>query len=635
MNLKRTLYRKLSKGRGIQLLGLIGFALFCYLLFWGISAVFYQNEFRWKDIVSLFLDPGVFGESGPHEGFRLVVTLFGVFLVAALLTSVIFSVFENMAESYRNGNVRYCFKNHVLILGANHMLLDMLNILKDPKNEYEDYRDRQIVIMTTQPVGQLRARIEAYFGKDKFLNRITYYYDERDEERNLKEANADKAYAIFVIGEDSEDNHDAINLKCLKGLKSVCSNAGSFIHCHIVMDEPTTMRIFHYATGSEQEDKNQKLLIDIVNSLEYEAERVLTSEAIPRIDREGIKPNSNEYVHLIIFGMTPTGQAFATAAANLMHYPNWREGNNSSVITFIGENIWETVNEFKSRFTNMFDLSYSKYMRLDRNGKTFETISEPDLQTYDDILDIKWQFIDSSPFNPTLHTLLCNWANDERQLLSLAICQGSSTRNTDIALNLPKAIYCKDKNIPIFVHIDDYDEAIEKAAATGQFGNVCQFGAASSSIFLDPLFKNRTEKGMRVNWIWAKKFGKKTGDAQSAWYAEIETKKLSSIYSAVYASAVLKKYSDEGIITDEEGLCRLEHRRWFMSQFLRGYQAPTKAEILKMCENSEEKKNYKDKKFIHHDMVSYDKLPEEEKNKDRALIINLNYIMKLGHLQLD
>lgn len=639
---KRFFYGKLSEGRGVQLLIVTGLIIVLFLLFWGVSALFWCDEFKWQDIIAHFLDPGVFAGPGEHDWFRLIITIVGVFFCAALLTTAVINIFENIGESYKKGEARYRMRNHVLILGANHMLIGMLNKLRDAEDEYQG---RQIVIMTTQSVEHLRDRIEAYFGDDRFMKRISYYYDERDELNNLQEANADKAFSIFVIGEDGEDNHDAINLKCLQNLQLICLKADKPIHCYVVMESLTTMRIYDYT--SESDNSHSKLLVDVIHADEYEAERVLTSDQFPGLDRSfgkdgkpmpGIGPHSEQHAHLVIFGMGQMGQSFAIAAANLMHFPNFKDGKNRSVITFVGENIRETVEEFQSRFTNLFELSHSQFISYDGEGKEHVRERHPQINEYDDFLDIEWTFIEASPFHPAVRNRLSAWAKDSSQSLSLAICYGSSTTNTDIALNLPQEIY-RTGHIPIFVHIQDFDNAIEKAKLTKRFGELRQFGAASTAVLLDPLFQERTRRGMRVHRLWDQQFNKdeegnpkhNNSNDEDIWYGSDckEVDKRSSIYSAVSVKIKLRSFGIDSERLDRNSLpqntfnllCEVEHRRWVLSEFLMGYRAPARGE----------KANKKD--YTHPDMIPFDKLTEEEQKKDLVIIDNLSYIIN-GHKQI-
>ena len=161
MRLHRKIDGLLSEGRGMQLIWLVIILVVSFLVFWGISEfIFRDGFFQWQDIVALYLDPGVFAGAGRHDLFRLFITLFGAFFFAAMLISVVSNIFENISDSYKKGETRYRFENHILILGANHMLIGMLAKLRERFREDDAYREIHIVIMTTQPVEALRDRLK-------------------------------------------------------------------------------------------------------------------------------------------------------------------------------------------------------------------------------------------------------------------------------------------------------------------------------------------------------------------------------------------------------------------------------------------------------------------------------------------
>ena len=649
----RKLDSLLSKGKGQQLFWLIAFLFLAFLVFWGVSALFFPGSFKWQDILAMFLDPGVFGGAKEHDFFRLCLTLFGLLFFTVLLISVVSNIFENISESYKKGESRYRLKDHVLILGANHMLAGMLTRLRE---RWKQDKKLEIVVMTTRPVEDLRDRLDAYFGDSAFMKHVSLYFDERDEPDNLRKAYADKASAIYVIGEEGEDNHDAVNLKTLEALKAVCKdseyirmNPSHVISCCVVMESQTTMGIYHYSKASDNE-AGGNLHVDIVNANEYEAEQVLAGESFPCIDRsvspdgevvDGIGPDAEQSVHLVIFGLTQTGRAFATTAANLMHYPNFKDGRHRSKITFVGEHIRKPMDDFIARYEGMFRQSHSTYVRFDENDVPVVRTTAPDGR-YDDCLDIEWQFIDAHPSSPHVREFLREWCDDPSQALNLVVCYGASGENTAIALHLPKEVYELRRRIPVFVHIREFNEVIEKAGRTGQFGHLHPFGAASMQKS-DPLFERRATLGERVNFIYNQKGyqSRKYGSPEEAWYSADcpEWGKLSSIYSGIASFSKARSIPSalSGEMTDAEidALCELEHRRWMTAEFLLGYTAPDKAEkeaLIALRETDKEafkaeKKQRKNDLYRHYDMIPFDDLSKGDKDKDYVIVNNIRYIL--------
>ena len=655
MQLKRKIDGLLSEGRGMQLIWLAIILIVSFFIFWGISEfLFKDGVFKWQDIVALYLDPGVFAGAGQHDFFRLFITLFGAFFFAAMLISVVSNIFENISESYKKGETRYHFENHILILGSNHMLIGMLAKLREKSQKDPEYKNKQIVVMTSQPVEILRDRIEAYFGDPTFMRSLTIYFDERDQESNLKQAYSDRAASIFIIGEDGEDNHDAVSLKCLETLKKICQessflmrNKSHIISCCVVFDSQTTMGIYHYTNQSDNA-LLQNLHIDIINANEYEAEQVLASKSFPSIDRSintngdvvpGISPDSEQSVHFVILGLTEMGRAFATTAVNLMHYPNFKNGKHRSIITFIGEDIRVPMDNFCSRYDELFKMSHKTYIKCGAGNDPIIQKQGPE-DGYEDFLDIEWRFIDAHPSSTSVRQMISNWCKDKSQSLSFAVCYGSSSENTTIALHLPREVYNKNMKIPIFVHIRDYNELLDKAQETGQYGNLFPFGAAST-LKSDPLFEERAKLGKRINFIYNQKYGKmKYSSEEEAWYSELcaEWEKLSSIYSGIASYGKSRSFPStlDGVLTDSEidSLCELEHRRWIFAEFLLGYSAPRieeKNELIAKRESDKklfkQEKEQQKKEYHHYDMIPFESLSSDDKNKDYIIINNIRYIL--------
>ena len=92
------------------------------------------------------------------------------------------------------------------------------------------------------------------------------------------------------------------------------------------------------------------------------------------------------------------------------------------------------------------------------------------------------------------------------------------------------------------------------------------------------------------------------------WYRLSEADKTSAIYCA--NALPLRKRCFE--ISDDDILLReAEHRRWMMSMLLMGYRSgPTD-----------------ERTFTRHDIIPFDRLPEDMKTKDLYILENAEYIM--------
>lgn len=637
-----------------QLFTLAAILTASFFIFWGVSAMFFPGDFKWQEIIALYLDPGVFDSySDKHTWFPLIITFVGIFVFTALLITVFTNVFSNISESYKKGERRYKgLRGHTLILGANRMLIGMLTELR------RDSSTNDILIMTSSPVEELRDKVEAYFGDKKFMRRLTFYFDERNNEANLQEACARNAKDIFIIGEDGEVDHDSVSISCCEKLEVVCKDSPNPVHCFLVLDNQSSAEIYHYHTGKFSQDT--QLQVDVVDIKEYVAEQTLlgqNGENQLSIDGHGIKPETEQYIHFIVSGMTPMAKAMALTAAHLCHFPNFdsRTGARKTVITFIDSDIKRKRDIFVSEHQNIFMLSHYSDLSFDSEGKMSVKAHTPDKE-YGDFLDVVWEFVDADISSPEAKAYLTTAAADSAQQLAVAICQESQEDNMSAALHLPALLYDQSKNIPIYVHLWEQGDAITKANATGQFGHIYCFGTGTSAD-KDPLFKKRLERGQRVNYVYCTmnennpQFDKNR--SVQLWYANKESDKFSSIYCANSLKIKQNSFGDD-LSAIGTSLYEVEHRRWVLSVLLLGQKAypakkrtalksvilnernrfpdKGKREILENGERVspqwEELRNLSKSVFLHIDIDSYEGLvDEEEKDKDAMLMLNSAFIL--------
>ena len=662
IQLKRKFEEVLSEGRGKQLLWLLIVIVAILLVFGAIAAfVFKDGSMVWQDLIALFLDPGCFGGAGAHDFFRLTVSLLGLFLFSALLISVVSNIFENIAESFKLGFSRYHHRDHVLILGGGHQLISMIFALID---EDRIHKDEDIVVLTTQSVDDLRSKLFSLpfldEAKEKALRRrLTLYYGDRDNENNLTRKDlAKNAKSIYIIGEDNEEEHDSINIRCCKMLQSICGAGGDRdIKCYMVLTDSSSVDVYKYVSNAETLN-GSNLKVDIIDANEYIAEQVLVADhdgkyeiQYPKIDYRsislvneqfkeipGIRQNDENHVRFVIAGFTDMARSMALTAAHICHFPNFGKGKRRTVISFVDKDMSSKMKSFICSLDNLFTLSHYSYISFDAEGDEMVSHHDPDRQ-YGDFLDIEWEFIDEDISSPGVRSLLNKWSSDKTCSLSLAICMPNQADNAFAALHLPKIIYAK--GYPIFVHQHNYGDILKVAKSTGQFGNLHAFGMASN-IQDDPLFESRSTNGQRVNFIYNQEYGDpKYPDMRTAWFTIPEAHKFSSIYCANGMRVRERSFDISKLNEDERSsMYEVEHRRWMTSALILGYSPVPKTVLDKWKEErlssdeslrdkaKEEYKTNKNKRFIHYDITPYDELIPSEQEKDKVILDRISFILQ-------
>lgn len=545
--LKRKFNKILTHGTGSQLLLLLFIVALFFLFFLLISAIFGWG-YGWQEIIAMFLDPGGFGGSGEHDGFRLVVTLVGILLFSTLLISVFNNIFDNISESAKTGAIRYRVRNHILILGSNHHLYPMLNAL------FEEGGKQDIVIMTKGDVEALNTQITNRFSNKRFINRILLYQGAWDTLEELSTAYPQYAEKIYIIGEGDSEN-DSTNMRCYNLLKGICKTSKKPIHCFVMMENGSTFDMFMRGKSCLSTDK---LKIDIVNTREYAAEQVLTDDSFLPV----IKAGDPHYSHFVVLGTSGMAKAIAFTAAHNSHYPRINGAIRHTRISIIGTDMRSWMDNLAASRPGLF--LRSRYTYIAPDGTEERHLPEKDF------LDIEWEFIDMSDASPQARKMLESWASDhEHQYLRIAICHDRQAECIASLLHLPPVIYDKQHPTPICIYLEEGCETALSAIETGEYGIVKPFGPAMGSAN-DPLFKSRSERGILLNGIY--NVGNKGVDhyqLEEAWYNGSETDKFASTYCA---NALNFRWFNFDTKSDREPIYEAEHRRWMTTKLLMGLE---------------------------------------------------------------
>lgn len=654
--------RAFSRGWGRQVVFLGGLLLVVLGVWIFIVWLCNYGQFSTKSlvrIVELILDPGSFqgseafvdqSKGGVPVVIQLLITLSGAVVFTAMMITVIGNIVNNRIEDFKKGRVRYDFDDHILVLGANAMLSNMIKEFIRT-NEHES---RKIVVLTTQDTEKLHDKmLSSNPGFDDVID-ITWLNGSRTVEETLRNVQVSEAHSIYILGEDDETDHDSINLITWNLVRELCKDVQSEMECYLVVDRISTYHIFPF--GEKMTDTH--LHLNIINPLESWAQRVLVSreyetgkkkEFFPPIDGEdGIRADSRETVRFVIFGMTQMSYVMATTVAHIAHFPNFlNDPSKKTKICFVAPDIREEMNFFLGHYDNLFRLSYAKYISWKAGEKRIEQIRTPE-ERFGDFLDVEWEFIDSSIETEEIRTQIGQWINEDTEKLSLAICMNDPRANLAAALYLPDSIY--QHRIPVFAYQPQSGEVLRYAHNTDRYSNVYPFGMKEESY--DPLFNRRVAKAKRINYLYHLQNNQQqytgmgsTSELDKYWNMNNQyVYRFSNLYATVsiptkLRSVGLKQESlsgDEGL-TDAQimTLAKLEHNRWNMERLLLGFSPVEKderEEINRMLvENPSEGKARKkalQAKYFHKDIAPYEELPDSSKEYDTAIVSNILDVVK-------
>lgn len=368
----------------------------------------------------------------------------------------------------------------------------------------------------------------------------------------------------------------------------------------------------------------------------------------PLLDRNPICYDTDQTVHLVVFGTSPQAEALAVNTALTAHFPNYcRDSRLRTRITIIGHPVTGFRSRMLQRFRHLFEHCYHRVLDLDENNPQC-TLHRPIYEkTRKDFVDIEWEFVNGDVDNDAVRQKLTEWANDERQQLTVAMCHADETQNLMAALDLPETVYTQD--VPVLCHT--HEESLLENIANGHRHNIFAF---SGDICRLATLQTLKQMAMRVNYVYNHCFNLSPDEPVTApaiinetemisqWSSlGSYTKQCSCLFNAMTLGT---KMHSVGISPSEwesyyalskeeiEVLAEVEHNRWGVEELLLGYRPVTDAE-QQLVESDIEKKRALRQQKIHYDLRSYEDLRVDVTGKnvnvyDKALTQGIPLIIK-------
>lgn len=608
---------------------------------------------RLRRVVELMLDPGVFAGSNEvpmmPELWQLVITLCGAVVFLALVINAFGNVVDNRVEAYRKGLVRYRFSDHVVFLGANEVIVGMIDHLAT----VEKFRKKKFVVFSSEDCESVRDNVISHLNEEARKLDITFLYGERNDEESLYGIYIDKASHIYIAGEDNEPEHDSISMECWNIIKKIRKEAalerpGMKAKCYLVLDRQSSTWVFNKMNA----DPASGIETNVIDTLESLAQRVLVNpkpdgdrKAPPTLDGpEGIRYESDRTVHLVILGMTQMSSAMAMTAAHLCHFPNYlRDNSKKTVITFIAPDAKQEMAFLKGRYAHLFRLSEYEYHE---EGQEKPECNRPER----DFLDVKWEFVKGSVEQDWVRDLLLKYyaahkAGTER--LTLAVCGNDAESNIASALYLPEEFYAKNlesgcDEVTILVYQPVSGERITTACTkTYRYSNLYPFGQHDDSY--DPSYRARLLAAKKINYLYDQCYEKKyegmpdkTGYhvLDEHWHGKSFLERASSMYSA---NSIYMKLRSVGLSPDSPKdklepfvnmLSEVEHNRWDIERLILGVSDLTPQQQALADADPALYKHWKKDLHMNRNIIPFDELESSAKEYDEVIVRNMIDVVK-------
>lgn len=630
------------------------FALFFILIQWGdktdnITENLWQLYYNFSDSnQQVSIDSAL----GWRRGIMALATFWGTIIFGGMLISTLSNMLERRVELYRNGLTHYSLKNHIVVIGA------APNAIGTVKRLLNTEKDTIIAVLTMSDVDELRRSLNAQLG-DEAMKRIVLNYGSRDSIEDLTDICIDTARKVYVFGEDSEVDdkeqiHDSLNIECVKIISELRKGCAEVLPCIVAFDYLATYHIYQYADLEDDVKHTVKFIPYNFNELwahkmfvgvQYNNEIQKQALRTPLDYRPIMSENSEDYVHLIVIGLSRIGEAVALEAARICHFPNYQ--HRKTKITIIDSNMDVEMDLFKQKCGELFNLCRWSYTDVhnaynNTSGGIIDKYRHLITNTNDeDFVDLEWNFINGFDANKAVRDYIENSVNDPHAIATIAVCLNETHRSLQAAMNLPNIVY--EKLIPVLVNQRQSDSMIQALKVGARYAHLWPIGILSED--LEDQLTTLIHYGKRINYIYNYYYTNGSSPesidesvASDQWEDVRISKRWSNIYSAASIWTKLRSLMGSDTIEPRkpqieehiEILAQMEHNRWVVEELLLGYRPVNQQEDLAI-DNNKTLKSVMKQQYIHYDIRPYEGLKTDEhgndvRENDKLIVRNIHLI---------
>jgi hypothetical protein len=646
-----------------QLLWLTGFTALVFGLLYLPAR--YLGNLTIYDYVFAFINPASTFKSefpDPDKQWVLFFGCAGMILLGGLLISVFNNIMQRRIEKVNDGRVYYRFKKHTLIIGYNRMCLNLINQLAEKRGSALN-----IVLQTTRNVPEVRHELFSYLDR-AIESQITIVLGSRTSGEDLEKLYPAEAEEIFILGETGEYDHDALNIECMTIIAGLLpSDAKRRKKCHVLIEYQSTHAIFQRKGPDEITRHNidfqpfnfhetwaKKVFVDG----EYKSPAMSAPIRYTPLDRQPIRFDSEETVHLLIVGMSPMGIALGIQASHICHFPNFiRDKRKKTRITFVDANADREMNFLQGRYPALFD-------EIDWSYADIEMPESPsgNCNSKEKFTGIEWHFVKGRVEHPLVRQQIREWSSEPDIYLTIAVCIEHPPASIAAGLYLPEEVYAK--RIPVLVLQQSSHVTLSLLEKDFKYGEVRAFGMLDNCFNLQEL---EDRLPMLANYVYDEFYNtdkvpslehltaEEENDIRQRWAGLKTVKKWSNRYHANMLKIKQRSFDIDGLaeLTEKdyseqiERLSEVEHNRWNIEELLMGYRPSTPEEHAEIEDDINEYYRLKDsdaagnrdtkldtyKSVCVHDFICpYENLGKDKKRNareyDRAISIASPHLLK-------
>ena len=476
-----------------------------------------SNLPEWLLPLYLLIDTNAFNNlyiNGVH-GWALVFSsltfLFGAFIFNGAIIGIITNAIEQRVTKHRRGHIYYLNSGHYIIMSYDDMVPSIVNYI------FEKDDKALILILSSNEADTIREKLQRTFNEDK-LNQIIINYGFRTSENFFKNIHLESSEQIFIVGDRSLPDHDAMNVECVDKIRHYLTQPGitqrpkritcvfedldtySAFKTTEIFDNVSDLGIefipYNYYTGWAKQVFVKRIYKDMDAPGKEHKYAAVFGKGYSKESENALTKDDPKYVHLVFVGTTNLAVAFAMEAAQILHFPNFNQDNRLRTrITFIDLNADIEKDEFITRNRHFFQVQSYYYRDLSKDANVtkevigYKTYKEHVYYNSDEhvlykekygykpndsnFLDVEFEFIKGDVFSYRVQDEIRRWSEDnESQYLSIFLAQSNQRKNFALAMNMPDNVY--DNAVPIFIRqnrsdnfVTDLREADRKKGADG------------------------------------------------------------------------------------------------------------------------------------------------------------------------
>lgn len=590
------------KGQLTWLLAIM-LAVYLFLVLFSCFGIFYdsgaaEGPGRWYDVMMILLGTGK-ESNAAHTPLVLLVSLLSMIVFSGMLISVISNLLQRRVDNYRAGKTTYSVSCHIIVLGYNKGLPSLVQkvCIKHPQS--------YVLLMCGRKSSQLRDWLRA--NLDDNADRVIVMNGDINASDDLERlCLQNKPKEIYVLGDEDDSGHDDSVLESIEKLSALIPDEDT-TDCYVQVNSSSMFALLQkveFCKDACGEQIYKNIIFHPFNFNEIWAQKVLSLTSLDGsgyrpLDGTGIGRNSKKRVHLIIAGMTDLGKSLAINASQVLHFPNFKEGDLSTYtrITFIDQRVDELGERFRNRYQIMFQLARWKSgdcwhdpLSDEKSGSPYKHLGP------DNFIDVEWEFIQGDAAQGHVRDYLSEACNSKGSLTTVALCYDDSDRNLAVCMSLPEAVIEGRSLNMVLVRQKESDVAIgllnrmpgdwSKVRAFGMMKECYEenllsddFGKLVNALYTygtADVLTPATENARQIEEAWARvSILDKWASNYSANMLFVKLRSLGFDATNISRSEIEKKLAQPDTKDD---LMKVEHNRWNVEKIMAGFHPLTAEE---------------------------------------------------------